>query len=169
MRAVNWYQLHDSTIHHPQEADPANAEYHYGLMNRDTSAKPSLLAFATAARVLDEAEFVRHLAFADKDVKGLLFTTPGGPVSILWSRKDGYILNSEHGEDPWFASPEPWIDTWTTRTPVVAHSGAVEGTVRELNCIGQERSLKASGGKITLTLDGAPRIYYGLAANPDWK
>ncbi|MEV7907086.1 hypothetical protein [Streptomyces anulatus] len=169
VRAVNWYQLHDSTIHHPQEADPANAEYHYGLMNRDTSAKPSLLAFATAARVLDEAAFVRHLAFADKDVKGLLFTTPGGPVSILWSRKDGYILNTEHGEDPWFASPEPWVDTWTTRTPVVAHSGAVDGTVRELNCIGQERSLKASGGKITLTLDGAPRIYYGLAANPDWK
>lgn len=51
----------------------------------------------------------------------------------------------------------------------MAHSGAVDGTVRELNCIGQERSLKASGGKITLTLDGAPRIYYGLAANPDWK
>ncbi|MDV9201814.1 hypothetical protein, partial [Streptomyces sp. Wh19] len=169
VRAVNWYQLHDSVLYHPQEADPANPEYHYGLMNRDTSAKPSLLAFATAARVLDEAEFVRHLAFADQDIKGLLFTTPGGPVSVIWSRKDGYVLNSEHGEDPWFASPEPWIDTWTTRTPVVAHAGTVDGTVRELNCIGQERSLKASNGKVTLTLDGAPRIYYGLAANPDWK
>ncbi|MFI6417221.1 hypothetical protein ACIBG6_07370 [Streptomyces sp. NPDC050842] len=167
VRAVNWYQLHDSIIHHPQEADPANPEYHYGLMNRDTSAKPSLLAFATAARVLDQAEFVRHLAFSDQDIKGLLFTTPDGPISIIWSRKDGYVLNSEHGEDPWYASPEPWVDTWTTRTEVVAEAAA--GTVRELNCIGQERSLKASGGKITLTVDGAPRIYYGLAADPDRK
>ncbi|MEU9091865.1 hypothetical protein [Streptomyces sp. NPDC048428] len=169
VRGVNWYQLHDSTVLHPQEADPANPEYHYGLMNRDTSPKPSLLAFATAARVLDRAAYVRPLVFADPDVKGLLFTTPDGPVSILWSRKDGYILNADHGEDPWYASPEPWTDTWTTRTAVVAHSAAVGGTVKELNCIGQERTLTASGGKVTLTLDGAPRIYYGLAANPDWK
>ncbi|WP_393061934.1 hypothetical protein [Streptomyces sp. LN549] len=169
VRGVNWYQLHDSTVLHPQEADPANPEYHYGLMNRDTSPKPSLLAFATAARVLDRATYVRPLAFADPDVKGLLFTTPDGPVSVLWSRKDGYILNADHGEDSWYASPEPWTDTWTTRTAVVAHSGTVGGTVRELNCIGQERTLTAAGGKVTLTLDGAPRIYYGLAANPDWK
>ncbi|MER5275799.1 hypothetical protein ABT025_08580 [Streptomyces sp. NPDC002809] len=169
VRGVNWYQLHDSTVLHPQEADPANPEYHYGLMNRDTSPKPSLLAFATAARVLDRAAYVRPLVFADPDVKGLLFTTPDGPVSILWSRKDGYILNADHGEDPWYASPEPWTDTWRTRTAVVAHSAAVGGTVKELNCIGQERTLTASGGKVTLTLDGAPRIYYGLAANPDWK
>ncbi|WP_405793614.1 hypothetical protein [Streptomyces sp. NBC_01506] len=166
---VNWYQLHDSTIHHPQEADPANVEYHFGLMNRDTSAKPSLLAFATAARVLDRAGFVRHLAFADPDIKGLLFTTPEGPVSILWSRKDGYVLNADHGTDSWYASPEPWTDRWTTKSDVVAHSGTVSGTVRELNCIGQERTLTAAGGKVTLRLDGAPRVYYGLAANPDWK
>ncbi|WP_329378137.1 hypothetical protein [Streptomyces sp. NBC_01716] len=169
VRGVNWYQLHDTTIHHPQEADPGNVEYHFGLMNRDTSAKPSLLAFATAARVLDRADFVRHLAFADQDIKGLLFTTPEGPVSILWSRKDGYVLNADHTADPWYASPEPWTDRWTTKTDVVAHSATVKGTVRELNCIGQERTLTAAGGKVTVRLDGAPRVYYGLAANPDWK
>ncbi|MFE9885067.1 hypothetical protein [Streptomyces scopuliridis] len=169
VRGVNWYQLHDSTIHHPQEADPDNVEYHFGLMNRDTSVKPSLLAFATAARVLDRADFVRHLAFADPDIKGLLFTTPEGPVSILWSRKDGYVLNAGHTADSWYASPEPWTDPWPTKTDVVAHSGTVNGTVRELNCIGQERTLTAAGGKVTLRLDGAPRVYYGLAANPDWK
>ncbi|MFD7863756.1 hypothetical protein [Streptomyces sp. NPDC059783] len=169
VRGVNWYQLHDSTVLHPQEADPANAEYHYGLMHRDTAPKPSLLAYATAARVLDGAVYVRPLVFADADVKGLLFTTPDGPVSVLWSRADGYVLNADHGEDAWYASPEPWTDTWTSRTEVVAHSAAVDGTVRELNCIGQERTLTAAGGKVTLTLDGAPRVYYGLAANPDWK
>ncbi|MFJ6567943.1 hypothetical protein ACIQNU_10995 [Streptomyces sp. NPDC091292] len=169
VRGVNWYQLHDSTIHHPQEADPANIEYHFGLMNRDTSAKPSLLAYATAARVLDRATFVRNLTFADPDVKGLLFTTPEGPVSILWSRKQGYVLNADHGTDSWYPSPEPWTDRWTVKTDVIAHSGAVSGTVRVLNCIGEESTLAAAGGKVTLTLDGAPRVYYGLAANPDWK
>ncbi|RMB82110.1 hypothetical protein [Streptomyces shenzhenensis] len=169
VRGVNWYQLHDSTLHHPQEADPDNPEYHYGLMNRDTSAKPSLLAYATAARVLDRATFVRHLAFADADIKGLLFTTPDGPVSILWSRKDGYLLNADHTDDPWYATPEPWIDPWPTKTDVVAHSGTVQGTVTEVDCIGRRRTLTAAGGKVTLTLDGAPRVYHGLAANPDWK
>ncbi|MEV0096803.1 hypothetical protein [Streptomyces sp. NPDC050738] len=169
VRGVNWYQLHDSVISHPQSADPTNVEYHCGMMLRDTSAKPSLLAYATAARVLDQATFVRPLVFADPDIKGLLFTTPDGPVSILWSRKDGYVLNTDHGDDAWYASPEPWTDTWATKTTVVAHSGTVAGTVTVLNCIGQQSTLSAAGGKVTLTLDGAPRIYYGLAANPDWK
>ncbi|MFI6648824.1 hypothetical protein ACIBI8_14555 [Streptomyces sp. NPDC050529] len=170
VRGVNWYQLHDSVISHPQSADPTNVEYHTGLMNRDTSAKPSLLAYATAARVLDRATYVRPLVFADPDVKGLLFSTPDrGPVSFLWSRKDGYVLNADHGDDAWYASPEPWTETWTTKTEVVAHSGAVAGTVTVLNCIGQESTLTAAGGKVTLTLDGGPRIFYGLAANPDWK
>lgn len=169
VRGVNWYQLHDSTVHHPQEANPDDVEFHSGMMNRDTSAKPTLLAYATAARVLDQAEYVRPLVFGDPDVKGLLFTSPAGPISILWTRKDGYVLNADHGTDSWWASPEPWTDTWTTKTQVVAHSGTVAGTVRELNCIGQESTLTAAGGKVTLTLDGAPRVYYGLAADPDWK
>ncbi len=54
----------------------ADPEYHYGLMNRDTSAKPSMLAYATAAQVLDRATFVRWLELADPDLKGLLFSTP---------------------------------------------------------------------------------------------
>lgn len=41
----------------PQVADPDNVEYHYGLTNRDLSPKPSLLAYATAARALDQAAF----------------------------------------------------------------------------------------------------------------
>ena len=88
-------------------------------------------------------------------------------MSILWTRKDGYVLNADHGADSWYASPEPWTDPWPTKTQVVAHSGTVAGTVRELNCVGEERTLNAAGGKVTLTLDGAPRVYYGLAANPE--
>ncbi|MFI6322667.1 hypothetical protein ACIBG8_34365 [Nonomuraea sp. NPDC050556] len=161
VRCVNWYQLHDSVLGKPQMADPANPEYHYGLMNRDTSAKPSMLAYATAAQVLDRATFVRWLTFADHDLKGLLFSTPEGPVSILWSRKDGYVLNTDHEPGAtWFAAPEPWVDGWPTKTDLkVAASGT---TVRELDCLGRERTLTACDGKVKVRLDGAPRVYYGL-------
>ncbi|MEV6103863.1 hypothetical protein AB0M28_03985 [Streptomyces sp. NPDC051940] len=167
VRGVNWYQLHDSTIHHPQEADPANVEYHHGLMNRDTSAKPSLLAFATAARVLDQATFVRWLSFDDEEVKGLLFDTPDGPVSVLWTRKDGYVLNADHGPDAWYATPEPWLDPWPTKTDVLLETAATGGTVRVLDCIGQETVLTAEDDRVRLRLDGAPRVVYGLTDTPE--
>lgn len=153
---VNWYQPHDSTIHHPQEADPVNPEYHFGLMNRDTSAKPALLAYANATRVLEGATFVKWLSFTDSDIKGLLFDT----CAILWSRKDGYFLNADHGSDAFYPHPEAWVDHWPTKTSLTVPTTG--STVRELDCIGQERSIPSFGGKVRLKLDGAPRIYYGL-------
>ncbi|TCC35039.1 hypothetical protein [Kribbella sindirgiensis] len=160
---VNWYQLYDSTIHHPQEADPANPEYHFGLMNRDLSAKPSLLAFATGTRVLEEAEFVRWLDLSkiDRHLHGLLFMTPEGPLSMLWSRKDGYLLNADHEEGKaYYPHPEVWEDDWPTKTKVV-----VGGDITEIDCIGRRRRL--TGPRIELTLDGAPRLYRGLSARPE--
>ncbi|MEV4359392.1 hypothetical protein ACWEPL_45670 [Nonomuraea sp. NPDC004186] len=157
---VNWYQPHDSTIHHPQEADPNNAEYHHGLLNRDTSIKPTLLAFATATRHLEGATFKRWLTFADPDLKGLLFDTPRGKLAVLWSRKDGYILNRDHGEDQWYPHPEAWEDHWPTKTCLSLKTSGQ--TVREIDCIGQERTITATGRRVRVTLDGAPRLYYGL-------
>ncbi|MCF6472742.1 hypothetical protein FAF44_30740 [Nonomuraea sp. MG754425] len=154
---VNWYQPHDSTIHHPQEADPANPEYHFGLMNRDTSAKPALLAFATATRVLEGATFVRWLTFDDPDLKGLLFDG----FAILWSRKDGYFLNADHGADPWYPHKEAWADHWPTKTALTLP--ATGTSVREVDCIGRERTIPVRDGRVRLTLDGAARVYYGLS------
>ena len=167
VRGVNWYQLHDSTLNHPQEADPTNAEFHYGLTNRDTSLKPSLLAYATAARVLDQATFVRWLSFTDDEVKGLLFATPDGPVSIVWTRKDGYVLNADHGTDAWYDTPEPWVDPWPTKTDVLLRTADPGGAVRVLDCIGQESVLTAQGNHVRVRLDGAPRVYYGLTDAPE--
>ncbi len=166
---VQWYQLHDSTIHHPQEADPTDVEYHSGLMMRDTSPKPSMLAYATVARALDQATFLRPLSFSDPLIKGLVFTTPNGPVSILWSRHDGYVLNADHGTGTGYATPEAWTDVWPTKTQVSVHAGTASGTVTVADCIGRQSTLRASNYAATLTLDGAPRIVWGLAANADWK
>ncbi|MFD9947062.1 hypothetical protein ACFWYW_40780 [Nonomuraea sp. NPDC059023] len=153
---VNWYQPHDSTIHHPQEADPNNAEYHFGLMNRDTSVKAALLAYATATRTLEGARFVKWMTFKDNQVKGLRFDG----FAILWTRKDGYHLNADHGPDQWYPHKEAWVDHWPTKTRLtVAAKGA---HVRVVDCIGRETRIPVKNGKVTLTLDGAPRIYYGL-------
>jgi hypothetical protein len=160
VRCVNWYQFHDSVIGSPQLADPIDTEYHFGLMNRDTSAKPSLLAYATAARVLDGATFVRWLQLPGAS-KGLLFDTPRGQAAVLWNRADGYILNTAGPRTDWrFPEPEVWVDTWTTKTDLVVTARGT--TVRRLDCIGQESTLTAARGTVTLTLDGAPRVFYGL-------
>ncbi|PRB06457.1 hypothetical protein [Microbacterium sp. MYb64] len=161
VRCVCWYQFHDSVLGNPQVANPADAEYHYGLMNRDTSAKPSLLAYANAARLLDRATFVRWLDFADDHNKGLLFDAPDGGFAVLWNRADGYILNADH--DPagsTFPAPELWLDPWPTKTTLVVP--ATGTSVTRIDCIGQETALASGAGTVALTLDGAPRIYRGL-------
>ncbi|MFD6988879.1 hypothetical protein [Streptomyces sp. NPDC059943] len=165
VRAVCWYQFHDSVLGMPQVADPDNAEYHYGLMNRDLSPKPSLLAYATAARTLDRATFRGRLTFADPLTFGLWFDTPDGPALVLWHRADGYLLNTAGQRTDWhFPAPEVWTDPWPTKTKVVV---AATTAVQEVDAVGQIRRIPVTGGKATLTLDGAPRIYHGLAPRTD--
>ncbi|MEV6104197.1 hypothetical protein AB0M28_05695 [Streptomyces sp. NPDC051940] len=160
IRCVCWYQFHDSVLGMPQVADPGNVEYHYGLMNRDLSPKPSLLAYATAARTFDQAVYQGRLTFPDPLANGLWFATPGGPAVVLWHRADGYLLNTTGTRNDWhFPAPEVWIDPWPTKTPLTVEAGAA---VQEVDAVGQVRGLPVSNGKVTLTLDGAPRVYYGL-------
>ncbi|WP_350278151.1 hypothetical protein [Kribbella sp. HUAS MG21] len=157
---VCWYQFHDSVLGMPQLADPDNVEYHFGLMNRDLSPKPSLLAYATAARALDRAVFRGWLSFADPLTFGLWFDTPEGPAAVLWNRADGYILNTDGQRTDWhFPAPEVWVDPWPTKTPLTVTANSA---VRAVDAIGQVRPVPVVNGKATLTLDGAPRIYYGL-------
>ena len=165
VRCVCWYQFHDSVLGMPQVADPDNVEYHYGLMNRDLSPKPSLLAYATAARTLDQATFQGKLTFADPQTFGLWFDTPDGPAVVLWNRADGYLLNTAGLRTDWhFPAPEVWVDPWPTKTPIVVSAGT---SVRQVDAVGQVRQLPVAGGKVTLSLDGAPRIYYGLVPRTD--
>ncbi|MFI6544495.1 hypothetical protein ACIBO9_14785 [Streptomyces prunicolor] len=164
---VCWYQFHDSVLGMPQVADPDNVEYHYGLMNRDLSPKPSLLAYATAARALDQATFQGHLTFPDPQTFGLWFDTPDGAAVVLWNRADGYLLNTAGERADWhFPAPEVWVDPWPTKTHLTVTAG---NAVRELDAIGRSRQLPTAQGKVTLTLDGAPRVFYGLTpvAGPD--
>jgi len=114
--------------------------------------------------VLEEAEFVRWLDLSkiERHLQGLLFMTPDGPLSVLWSRKDGYLLNVDHTEgQAYYPHPEVWEDDWPTKTHLTVRGGELV----EIDCIGRRRTL--SGSRIKLTLDGAPKLYRGLSAQPE--
>lgn len=161
IRHVCWYQFHDSVLGNPQVADPENVEYHYGLMNRDLSAKPSLLAYAHAAKTLDGATFLGKLDLGVVNAKGLLFDTPLGHAAVLWSRADGYLLNTDHDPADWhFAAPEVWVDPWPTKTTLTLPASG--GTAYQLDAIGQRSDLAVASGTVDVVIDGAPRVFYGL-------
>ena len=160
VRGVCWYQFFDSYTISPMGASPEDTEYHFGLVNRDLGPKPSLLAYATAARALDQAEFIRWVHLDDGSTHGLHFRTPAGPLTVLWNRADGYLLNTAGTRTDWrFPAPELWQDGWATKTDVVLPAAAV---VTETDSFGRSRQLTAVDGLAQITLDGAPRIYRGL-------
>lgn len=161
VQVMDWYQLNDGTWYDQSGVDPKDPEYSYGLLNQDLSPKPSLLAYATIAGALDQAKFVKWLKFRDNNLHGLQFATPRGSMEILWSRADGYLLNGpKPSTGDWFASPEPWVDDWKTKATV---SIPAAGPVEEIDCIGRTRRLPVKAGVAQVTLDGAPRIFYGLS------
>ena len=157
VRCVEWYQLNDTVWYDIGGCNPKDGEYHYGLLNRDLSPKPSLLAYYTIAEALDQATFVRWMKFSDPLARGLLFGTPRGHMAILWYRADGYVLTKKSET---YASPEAWVDEWKTKVPMdLPASGA---NLRVLDCIGRETNVSAVGGKARIILTGAPLIVYGL-------
>ncbi len=161
VKIVNWYQLNDTVWYDQGGVDNTNPEFHYGLLNRDLSPKPSLLGYETIAAALENTTFTRWLDFGKSQNKGLLFNSPKGPVTILWNRTDGYILNKSHKkDDKWFATPEPWVDHWKSK--ILIKLPATGKSIREIDCIGQERLIPVKNGIAQVILDGAPRIYYGV-------
>ena len=117
------------------------------------------------ARKTFRAEFRGRLAFDDPDTKGLLFDTPEGEAAVLWNRADGYILNADHDPTGWhFPAPEVWVDPWPTKTSLtVATTGR---HVVQLDAIGRLTEIPVAHRSAAITLDGAPRVFFGLATTP---
>ncbi len=162
VRVMDWYQLHDTVWFDQGGVNSEDTEYHFGLLNRDLSPKPSLLGYQTIAQALDGATFVRKLEFPGSKNHGLLFNSPRGPLAVLWNRSDGYVLNGAKPAEGIFAAPETWIDTWKTK---IALELPARGAVEIIDAIGQRQNIAPRDGKARLVLDGAPRIVYGLT----WK
>lgn len=155
------YQLHDSVWFNVGGTSETDGEYFYGMLDRFGNPKPPLLAFQATARQLDGATFVRNMTFPDQPtVNGLLFQTRNGQdLALLWDRSEGY-WQSEKSDD--YAANEPWISHWQKTVPL---SIDATGGVTLIDPIGQQRAIAASGGKITLSLDGTPIWVRGKFGN----
>lgn len=167
--ALNWYQLHDGLHCDINGINEHNSEYHYGLLRRDGTVKPSILAYCAVSEALDGAEFARTVEYTDER-KAWYFDTPHGEMAILFDRKDGYYpYDGMFTGRPFTGHLEPWLDHWKSHTPYAFT--APKGYVIVRDAIGRTRKIKADKkGHVTLTLSGAPVFVYGLGVPvPDEK
>ncbi|MEI3039258.1 MAG: hypothetical protein V8T90_09365 [Victivallales bacterium] len=164
VKSALFYQLHDGVWHNPGGIRPTDHEYHYGILHRDGTAKPSLPAFCAIAEAMDGASFLGWIPFKDPKRKGLLFERRGQEIAILWDRTDGYIQAKKSAD---FAHREPWVDHWKSfRTAEIP----VAGTELTLcDAIGRRRTLPAPGNRAKLRLSGSPVILYGTNFKPTIK
>lgn len=155
--AIEFYQLNDSVWHDVGGINHTDGEYHYGLLMRDLSFKPSAMAFAAATEALDGAQFEEYFTVPGSKINAMRFRTPKGELTILYNRADGCLL-SQKSDD--FVHSEPWIDHWKTVTPIELASDQNE--VITIDPIGRRQTMPVTGGKVKLNISGAPLMVYGL-------
>ncbi|MGI5869883.1 MAG: hypothetical protein ACOX9C_10635 [Kiritimatiellia bacterium] len=156
-----YYKIFDGTFRDCFGLNPNDREYTFGLLNRDLSMKPAAMAYCAIAEALDQAEFAGWMKMEDPKTHGLLFTTPRGPMAVLWARWDGLFV-SWNDRDGVCRDKEPWIDRWPTKRKI---EFPAKGDVVRIDAIGRSRQLESAGGKTKVLLDGSPCMVYGLDAN----
>jgi len=156
-KAVEFYQMHNGIWADVNGVNPKDREYDFGLLMRDNSPKPSVLAFAAAAEALDGAEFVRYVSIPGTKIHGIEFQTPRGKMAVLYDRTDGYFFSKN---TPDFVHKEPWVKAWKSETPHLFKSSKAEVAV--VDPIGREKTLPVKNGEVSLILSGSPLIVYGL-------
>ena len=158
IKALFFYQMHDSMHADRGGVNENNTEWHYGLLMRDGTVKPSLLAFCAASEALDGAEFVNYIQVdSAKDKRRMWnFKTPRGNMSVLCDRIDGF--KPYPGKFTGFK--DPWLKHWKTENAYEFHSSGKSVTV--IDEIGRRTEIPVRNGKVKLTLSGAPLIVYGL-------
>lgn len=133
-------------------------EWHYGIMLRDFSPKPSMMACATASEHLDGAKFIRMIQPENTTLKIYEFDSPRGKFCVMFERKDGYQHYKKRPTP--FVHKQPWIDTWKSKVEHTFESSS--SSVFVYDVIGRGKKYQAKFGKVKLILDGSPKIVYGL-------
>jgi len=166
------FQLHEGTSFDENGIAPGNGktrdvEWHYGILNRDNSLKPSAIAYETAAEELDGARFVREVRLAGTELRGFLFDTPRGPLAVLWDRTEGFDLKTQgprrRSKREGFFHFEPWLDNWRVRVPYAFKAATGVGRAIMRDAIGRGCAVPVENGIVALELTGAPVFVRGLA------
>ena len=153
-------------------------EYDYGLLNRDDSPKPSLMAYAATTRELDGATFLRELPEDAKlKLRALEFRKPHDTLAIVYDRTEGYNLynlfarNCPKGTDagPLFRHREAWQRHWSVSVDHVFKAVRGRKRVTVVDVIGRRSTVPvAADGTVRLALDGEPKMVYGLDLNDEF-
>lgn len=154
--ALIWYKSHDGAYWDVNGVNEYNSEYHYGLLIRDGTVKPSVLGWCAAAEMLDGAQFKCYRDWGDKR-RCWTFSTPRGEAAVLVDRTDG---EQPYPWDGFAGHKDPWVDHWKSFNDYTfAATGSV---VKVVDTIGREKLVPVKGGRVTLRLSGSPVIVYGL-------
>ena len=166
VRSFTVHKLHEGISWDANGIKVGDMEYHYGLLHRDNSPKPSFMGYVTAAEELDGAKFRQWVYRNEKKdkLRGLIYDTPRGPLALLWDRTEGEML-CNHAPEPrkkgeGFYHFEPWRDHWRVKNRLTFN--AAGKTVTVIDVLGRRKELPVSGKRVTLTLDGGPIFVYGL-------
>ena len=166
------FQLHEGTSFDENGIAPGNGktrdvEWHYGILNRDNSPKPSAIAYEAAAEELDGARFDREVRLAGTELRGFLFNTPRGPLAVLWDRTEGFDLKTQgprrRSKREGFFHFEPWLDNWRVRVPYAFKAATGVGRAIMRDAIGRGCAVPVENGIVALELTGAPVFVRGLA------
>ena len=167
VKSFTVHKLHEGISWDDNGIKKDDMEYHYGLLHRDNSPKPSFMGYVTAAEELDGAKFRQWIYRNEKKDKlhGLIFDTPRGPLALLWDRTEGEMLCAHAPEprkkgEPFFHY-EPWHDHWRVKNRRTFN--AADKAVTVVDVLGRRTELPVSDNCVTLTLDGGPVFVYGLA------
>ena len=165
------FQLHQGTSFDengiaPKDAPAGSVQWHYGILNRDNSPKPSALGYETAAEELEGACPLREVRLAGTALHGFVFDTPRGPLAVLWDRTEGYDLRTQgprkRGKGEAFFHFEPWLDNWRLKKSYTFKLANGMDAVVVRDVIGRSTTIPAVGGRVTLDLSGAPLFVRGL-------
>ncbi len=183
VKTMMFYKLHQGLSSDPHGYPWAaangittvNSEYDYGLLMRDDSPKPSLLAYAAACEQLDGATFRRELPIpkGGPTLRALEFATPRGSMAVLFDRSESgnyhylWRMRCPRGVPKGlnlYRHLEAWERHWRKRVKHTFRTTAKEVTVYDV--IGRKRTIPADeNGTVTLELDGEPVMAYGLNLN----
>ena len=158
VRCGMYYQLFDSVWYDKLGINHREREYYFGLLNRDLSFKPALMAYCAAAEFLDTAIFDGWFECRRPTTHAMRFKVPGGVAAVLWDRSEGLRLNKDHGEGAAYVSPEPWKNRWKVEVPVVFKA---KGRVTVMDAIGRTRDLVPKDGLVTVPASGSVQIVRG--------
>ena len=95
-------------------------------------------------------------------MQGLEFDTPRGKLAILYDRTDGTNLAklSPRFRTPDFRHKEAWEEHWKTSAEHVFNASGADVTV--IDSIGRRKTVPVRNGKVSLVMNGAPLMVYGL-------